>query len=180
MAGLLSSLPVIPMTFMCMLVQIFAHKTDAPEPGVWALYHRLAFTSQLPNSTGASDASENTTTRRSHVGVLGNAEGGSGLQDRMDAWARRSSVDDTLWIWGLGDGDAGGVWRESDGDGCAVIEALKSANIGVTEVSLRLLRVSVSGDELPVSLSGLCDVRGYVTAVGLEQRLRSACRAPLC
>ena len=69
---------------------------------------------------------------------------------------------------------------ESDGDGCAVIEALKSANIGVTEVSLRLLRVSVSGDELPVSLSGLCDVRGYVTAVGLEQRLRSACRAPLC
>jgi len=151
-------------------IQVLAHKTDAPEAGVWALYHRLAFNANLPNSTAATVDSGNTTgaARGAARGVAGAvwAEGaapshlesvaaevsGEGLAGGK---ARRSSVDDTLWVWGLGEDDIGGVWRESDGEGCAVIEALKAADLGISEVSLRLLRVSVSGDELPVLLAGL-------------------------
>ena len=170
------------------LVQIFAHKTDAPEPGVWALYHRLAFNSKLPNSTGDAVSGQNATTRQYDAGVhgggvLGDAGGVRNLRHGKKGWERRSSVDDTLWVWGLGEDDAGGVWRESDGDGCAVVESLKLADIGVTQVSLRLLRVSVSGDELPVSVCGAVWCSGALClAMCLVRRrpLISAFSVPLC
>ncbi len=149
-------------------VKILVHKTDAAEPTAWALYHRLAYhvrPQRLNSSSASSNTNTNTSTNSSgHAGggtrrllTGGMRELASSGDDRHERGGKRKhlvlgghrrSFDDTLWGWSTDEEGAHVMWHLSDGEGCALIEALKSSVQG--ETALRLLRVSVTGDELPL------------------------------
>ena len=147
-------------------VKILVHKTDAAEPTAWALYHRLAYHVR-PQALNSSSTNTNTSTSTNSSGHAGGGSrrflaGGmrelassgddgherGGKRKRLVLGGHRRSFDDTLWGWSTDEEGAHVMWHQSDGEGCALIEALKSSVQG--ETALRLLRVSVTGDELPL------------------------------
>ena len=114
-------------------IKVLAHQTDAPAPTAWALYHRLALDEPLTGKYNNTNS-----TRRPHRSLWNSATGrhsmksnwagaGKGRVESGEdaAWGRRSSVDDTLWAWALdGQWAASGMWKDSEGDGTAIIEVL--------------------------------------------------------
>jgi len=108
-------------------IKVLAHQTDAPEPTAWALYHRLALAEPLTgkyNNTNSTRRPHRSLWNSTRVGRAGKGRVESG-EDR--AWGRRSPVDDTLWVWALdGQWAASGIWKDSEGDGTAIIEVRES------------------------------------------------------
>ena len=102
-------------------VQVFAHKTDAPEPSAWAIYHRLA--RQTHHSSPVSP------TPNSDDFPFGQ---------------------EALWVWETeGEGQVE-IWKESEGEGSTLIQTLKASDAGFDRLALRMLRVSISGAALPL------------------------------
>jgi hypothetical protein len=103
-------------------IKVLIHKTDAPEPQTWAVYHRLAYQKSPPappcNLSGlSSPLGPPSVLPRRHADAQN-----VGLEQEWEK--RRTSVDDTLWIWGLDPAQLqqAGIWKESDGEGTAIIQ----------------------------------------------------------
>jgi hypothetical protein len=113
-------------------IKVLAHQTDAPEPTAWALYHRLALAEPLTGKYNNSNSNRRphrslwNSTRVGRHSINSNWAGaGKGRVESGEdrAWGRRSPVDDTLWVWALdGQWAASGIWKDSEGDGTAIIE----------------------------------------------------------
>ena len=132
-------------------IKVLAHRTDAPEPMAWALYHRLALAEPLTgkyNNTNSTRRPHRSLPRSSTAEYAYSAYGDSGEaptrggSDEAPLWGRRSAVDDTLWVWGLdGQWAASGVWKDSEGEGTAIIEVCPLGCVGVV-CALALRRLS--------------------------------------